>query len=317
MIHFMLSPSSIMGLACKVKQDAWMSVLIASAIGILNIIFIYGTIYKYNHKLTFIKILEKYFGIIFGKIIAIIYIIYFMFISLLILRHIYEVLIMYLLPGTPKIIIISICVLLIIYSVNKGIESIARAGEIYFFATMFAYISFIFFLLFSNIINFNNLFPILDNGFKPVVKASIPLFIAFPFGELVPFLTIFHYLNKSKGTVKTSVLAMLSITFILTILTILTIITLGAYIINNSPYPTIKMIRLINVGFSVRRLYSLAVMISLTSSVIKLMLFFFVTTTGLRDIFDPKSCQKYIIPTSFITVISTYFIFSYYTSYVD
>ena len=119
------------------------------------------------------------------------------------------------------------------YAVSKGIEIIARVGEIYFFSSLLAYISFIVFLLLSDVIEINNLFPILEDGISPVIKSSLPLIINFPFGEIVVFYSIFSYLNQSKSFLKV-VLAFISITIIIVLLNISNITTIGPYLIDNA-----------------------------------------------------------------------------------
>ena len=316
MFHYMLGPASVLCIGGEANQDAWIAIIIASIIGIINFSLIYGTIYKYNNELSFVKVLEKYFGVIIGKIISSIYVIYFLLTSVLIIRHIYEMVTMYLLVGTPIIVIIFLNLLMIIYAVNKGIETIARAGEIYFFATIGAYISFILFLTLSDVIDINNLFPVLENGLKPVIKASLPLFIIYPFGELVSFLYIFQYLNKTKGTIKTGTFAIFSATIIIIIITILNIVTIGVYLIHNSAYPTMKMIRLINVENIIQRLDSLAVLIFLTSSFFKLIIFIFVICNSIRDITGVKKYQYFIIPAAIIIGIISILLITSYTKLI-
>lgn len=317
MFHFMLGAASVISLANDAKQNAWLSILFASIVGTLIFIFVHGSIIKNNCGLSLVKILEKHLGKKLGKIIAFLFVLYFMALSLLVFRHCYEMLIMYTLPGTPKFVINIVITLVTVYAVSKGIEIIARVGEIYFFSSLLAYISFIVFLLLSDVIEINNLFPILEDGISPVIKSSLPLIINFPFGEIVVFYSIFSYLNQSKSFLKVGVLAFISITIIIVLLNISNITTIGPYLIDNATYPTLKTIRLINVRDFIQRLDSLAVLIFLTSSLFKLYIFFYVINTSLRDIFNTKNYKVYIIPTTIIIlIVSTFFTTENYTQLI-
>ena len=315
-VHYILGAASVISIGEKAKQSAWISVLIASIIGILIFVLIYGSIFKFNKELTFVKTIEKHFGKILGKIIAFLFILYFIFISLFVIRHIYEVISLLLLPETPKIVINSVSVLLTIYSVSKGIETVARTGEIYFFGTILAYIAFTIFLLFSDVVNIDNLFPMFEVGFLKIIKAAIPLFLIFPFGELVVFLSLLHYTEREKGTIKACVLAIMSGGFILILLNFLNITTIGPYLIENTPFPTLKTIRLIKVQDFIQRLDSLAVLIFLTSTFFKLKIFYFAIASGLRDIFGTKKYTGFLFPAAITAAIASILFTDNYTYFI-
>ncbi len=316
MVLFILGTSSVMFLGRNAKQDAWIAVVIGSIVGMILYLLIHGLLFKSYPDLPFTKIFEKILGKVMGKILSFLYVLYLLFLSSLVLRYIYEMLVMYVLAGTPKIVLIFFVASLVIYAVLKGFETMSRTAELYFFSVILAYITFIILILLSDIIELKYLFPILEDGFKPVIKEAVPLFLGYPFGELCSFLYIYPLVNKKKMVIKVGLLAILSTSFILILLTVLSITTIGIYWSQNSPFPILKMIRLINVGDILQRFDSLAVLIFLTGSIFKLGIFCYATNSSLQDIFNTKKYTIFLVPTGILVITGSYLIANNYTTYI-
>lgn len=304
MVLFGFGSSSVLGLGMIAKQDAWISVLIAALGGIL-LLLMYGYIFKNHSETTFVLTLEKVLGKYIGKLIAMFYLIYFMYISTLVLRDIGELIEMYVLSGTPMLMINLMTMLVVVYAGYLGVETLVRMFEIYIFAVLFLYLTFIILLFASGVFEYTNLLPILENGWNPVIKAVFPLLLAFPFGEMIVFLTFFAYVNKKKNVIKTGVLSMATVAVMLTFVTILNIITLGVYLSKNSTFPTIETIRLINAADFVQRIDSIAVLIFMACGFAKVVTYFMAVNIGLKDLYRTENYKRFIIPIGLIILFGS------------
>ena len=63
---------------------------------------------------------------------------------------------------------------------------------------MIGYILIVFMFIGSNIIHLERLMPMLENGIQPVLQASLPEVISFPFGQIVVFLMFWSHLDDKK-----------------------------------------------------------------------------------------------------------------------
>lgn len=316
MFMYMLSPASVIFIAKEAKHDAWMATLIGGILGMLKIGLIITFIYKNNNNLSFPEILEKLVGKYISKILVILYTIYFIFKSLFLLRHTSELLTTYVLNTTPPLVLHIVEFSVVIYAVYKGLETISRTAEIYYFAVVFSYILFAVLLYFSDVLKMENILPMLENGFIPVLKSSVPLVLSFPYGDLIVFLSITHFVNKKEKVTKVSLLALLSTTLVLTLITVQNLMTVGPYLVENTPYPTMKSIRMIDVGDFLQRLDSIAVLSFLTCSFFKLMILQYAISTGLQTVFKTKKYQTFIIPSSVIIIIGSLYIAKNYTTHL-
>jgi len=317
MVLFGLGSSSVLGLGSSAKQDAWISILLAGVTGIALFVFVYGTIFKTYPDQNFTATIKSIFGKPIGTVITMFYILYFLFISTLVLRDIGELVITYILPGTPILAIQFMAVIVMAYAVYLGIETMGRSAELYIFPVFFFIIFIAVFLLISGAVQFSNLLPIMENGYKPIVQAAYPLVLAFPFGELIVFNMILYHVNKKQTAIKTGALAMGTTMLLITFITIMNITAIGIYLTENSPFPTVKMVRMINVAEFVQRLDSIAVVMFLIGSIAKITVYGYVVNTGLKDLFQkPYNYNKFIIPIFLIILLGSVYFYDSFTQQI-
>lgn len=163
------------------KQDAWLVDILSLFLGLIPIALL---IYIINYKPDK-NILEKnraLFGKLFGNIINFIIFIYIFFMLIITIHGVTVFATTMYLTKTPGIFVAAIFVLTAIYAVIKGIETIARTSEILFFLATFL-VAVIVTSLFSQF-SFDELKPILANGFMPVINNSL-LFLSYCFSPLI------------------------------------------------------------------------------------------------------------------------------------
>jgi len=165
------------------KQDAWLTLLMATILGIIPILLIILTINYLPDKNIFEKT-KVLFGKIGGTIVNTILMLIILTILLLILwTTIYFSLTQYL-TKVPYLFVGIVYSLTAAYAVTKGIETIVRTNQISFFIAILL-ITFIWTGLYPNF-QLEQIKPIMANGIKPLIgDALIALSYAFP-----PLLTL-------------------------------------------------------------------------------------------------------------------------------
>jgi spore germination protein KB len=222
-----LNPTTIAG------QDAWLAYIFGWLGGFL-LIWLYVRIALINPSLTLVEILKKVFGKYFGTVLALLYIWYFLHLAAIVLRDFGEHMNVTVYFKTPMVFTMGCFALLIAYCLRKGLEVTGRAAEI-LMPYLFVFLLVIFCLLLPEY-DTDNLFPFLEKGLAPVIKASLGVF-TFPFGESVAFLMIFPALYSARQLKKVSFTAFLVMGFIIFGVIIRDLLSLGPDLLTRLVFP--------------------------------------------------------------------------------
>ncbi|GAB2574194.1 spore germination protein (amino acid permease) [Gracilibacillus alcaliphilus] len=196
MVLFQLSNSLLIPLAMGAEQDSWLVILLAMIISIF-LFFVYHSLYHYYPHLLLTDYIEKVIGKIFGRILAFLYILFFLFSAARVLRESGEMLLSFAFPETPLIVSSTLLILVVVYAVYKSIEVITRTGELLFVIMCLLALSLFLLIAISGLIHLSNLKPILESPSK-VIKTVFTETLYVPFGEIVIFTMVFPYLNQAK-----------------------------------------------------------------------------------------------------------------------
>ncbi|MBU8757652.1 spore germination protein, partial [Priestia megaterium] len=131
MVLFELGSSLLVPIAIDVKQDAWLAILLGMA-GSFVLFLVYYKLHSYYPDLLPTEYMQKIMGKWIGSVLAFIYILYFMYDAARVLRDFGEMLLTFAYPDTPLFIANTLLMLVIIYTIRKGIEVLARSGEVLF-----------------------------------------------------------------------------------------------------------------------------------------------------------------------------------------
>ncbi|MEH7307198.1 GerAB/ArcD/ProY family transporter, partial [Neobacillus drentensis] len=246
-VLFEMGSAILLGLGAKVKQDAWIAILLGLAGGI-SVFFIYYRLYMYYPDLPLTSYLQKIVGKWLGRFIGVLYITYFIYLASRVLRDFGELLTTTIYNSTPLFVINSLMIITIIYGLHKGFEVLARVGEIFFGIVYFTAILGMLLIVFSGLIHLGNLKPILENGLKPVLKTFLRETITFPFGEMVVFTMLLPFLNDKKKAKFVCVGGMILAGINITITTIINITVLGVDLFYRSTFPLLSTIGRIQIA---------------------------------------------------------------------
>ena len=222
-----------------IKQDGWIIPLMGIIIGIIFVLLV-TYIFNYKPDLNFPKKLDTLFNKKIGSILIIIFCMFCFFMCCLTYLNLNNFIHGQFLSKTPTIAIAIICIIAIFYILTKGLNTIAKTGNILFYIAMILFfISFIGLLPFMEI---QNLKPFLNN--KPLnYLESLNCFYAF---NIVPmlFLTILpkDKINNPKLK-KTLILSFVLSAFTMFIVMFSTLASFGYELTSLYKYPEFHVLK--------------------------------------------------------------------------
>lgn len=271
------------------KKDSWLSAIIAGVV-IFPVTFIILKLYQRYEGFTLIEICEKAAGKIFGTVIGLLYILYFMIIAFSVSAEMGQVLKTAFMPLTPNWVFIITSILVSAYAVGRDIEVIARVNEILFPLGVGA----LEFLLIVNIkdLNFSYFLPVFENGIVPVLRGA--LVILGWMGEVVTMLQILPFVNKPDKVKKAANISTLIIT--LGILSGTLVYALFGPLTEMLLIPSLEFARFASLGKYLYNFDLLVMAIWTTGIFVKIMVFYYVSVFSLAQLCKVKNYKNLVLP---------------------
>jgi spore germination protein KB len=290
-------PSS---LASQAKTDAWISSLLSPAIGLLLLLIVIRLSKRFP-GLALTEIAEIILGKWLGKIVSFFFLATFPYlITFYTLRDIGDFLTMQIMPETPIETIHIVLFVVVIMGVRLGLEPLARAAEI-----LFPWVILLFVILFVFLIpqiEKNNILPVLENGVKPVIRASIP-YISFPYLESVNFLLLVSHVKRSHQVGRAMVNGLLLASFFMFVATLFTILVFGSQLTTLFMYPSYELAKKINIGNFLQRIEIIMAMIWFITIYFRLTLLFYVAVVGFAQVTKAADYRFLTFPLGMITIV--------------
>lgn len=282
-LMFELGSSIVVGIGNKAKQDAWIAVMIATIIGVF-IAKGYCALLNIRPRTTLFELLDDAFGKLVGRILSFAYSFYFLFIASLVIRDFCELITTVIFPNTPiELIDLSLC-LVIIYVIYLGIEVLGRSIEIFFpYATLFLLLLLLFFII-NGSLHLDNLRPVLEFGFGPILSAVFPELLTFPFGETIVFTVILANVTRFDSISKTSSSSVLLSGILLMVFEFVKIAVLGVEANNRVAFPLLSAARDISIANFIERLDALVVFVMMLGIFVKASVLYYCSAKGLEHL---------------------------------
>ncbi len=242
-----VTSSNIIHLA---RQDSWISIIVGTILGLIPLsIFLY--VKNHYPDDTIFSITKKLFGTVIGKIINTILVIGISFIIIITFYNMIGFISSQYLHRTPTIAIGIMFILVIVYILTKGINVIARTQVVLLYFGILLFL-FAYFGL-TKEIKLDNIKPILEFGWSPILKGSIsyiafntlPLFVL----TAIPKNYVFDNKHYNRNVIITYFLS--SITLMLTTFFIISIF--GPHLALLYQYPEYHLLKLINISGFISR----------------------------------------------------------------
>ncbi|WP_416826301.1 GerAB/ArcD/ProY family transporter [Ectobacillus polymachus] len=303
-VLFELGTAIVVPLGLVAKQDAWIAVLLGLAGGIV-LFFFYGLLSNRYIGMPLTSYTKQIFGKYIGSFISLFYILFFIYGAARDLRDGGEFLQTSMYDQTPLFILNVLMLAAIAYVLYKGLNVLARTGEIYLILMILLGIIGLLLILFSGIIDIKNLQPILSKGWFPVLTAAYPRMFMFPFGETICFTMILSNLDKPQFGMKIGISAMVFSGMILSLITLVEITVLGVDIANRTTFPLLATISKVNIANFLQRLDFIVVLALIMGDFFKVAIFFYAAVIGVTDLFHIKKHRDVVVPIGMIILFSS------------
>lgn len=306
MITFLMGSSLVMGVGGEAKRDAWLSVLIAMLLSI-PVLSIYARIVSLFPDKGLYEILTAIFGKTIGKIIALPFIWYAFHLGALVIRNFTEFINVVTLPETPQYVIAFLMMLLSIWIVKAGIEVIGRWCGVVLPIILSAI--FIVTLLMIPDLEFENIKPVLYEGFKPVFNAAFSV-LSFPFAELVILIAIFINLKKGNSPYKIFYWSLLIGGSVLAMITLRSLLVLGLPNISIMYFASYASVRLINIGNFLQRIEVTVAITFMLAGFVKVNICLLVASRGIARVLNFENYRQIVAPIGLLMMILSLIIYS-------
>ncbi|WP_075617743.1 GerAB/ArcD/ProY family transporter [Paenisporosarcina indica] len=286
-------------LAAQVKQDAWISAIIGTAIGLL-IVWLFCTIAQWFPNLTYVQIIEKLLGKWIGIAVSILFILMSFLYTADLLYQSGTFLNIHAMPNTPMAALNILMVMIIIMGVRQGLETIARSAEI---LILVFFILFIFLVIFvAPEVKFENIQPVFEVDTKAIFTSSF-FYVAISTINAVVLLMIYPaFIDKSKQAKTSFIIGNLIGGIIIIVLTLLCITVLGPDRTASEIYPGYELAKNINIADFIQRIEGLMAALWIISLYFKATLYFYVSVLGLAQILNLKDYRPLTLPLGMIAV---------------
>lgn len=286
-------------LGAQAKQDAWMSAIVGVAIG-LGIIVLLSAVGNRLPSLSLVEACKVLLGKWLGTAVAVLFVIHSFFLAVFMLRYIGDFMATQIMPETPVEAIHIVFIILVIMASKYGLETFARSAEIFLpWVLLFLIVLTLFVLPQMQV---DNLMPVMQKGFAPVLKGSLPL-IGIPYLELVLFLMIYPHVDDASKRRRAFLLGGAIGGSMIILVTILTLSVLGPYLTVRNIYPSFALTKKINIGQFLQRIEALLAITWFLTIFFKTTVTFYVSALGFAQIFKLKRYQSVLAPLGFLTAI--------------
>lgn len=278
-------------------RDMWISTIIGSVSGIVAVFLAWKLHQQFKGK-TIIQYSSEIVGSIPGKIIGVVYIIYYLHNNSLVLIQYAHFMVGYFLNDTPIIAIIVLLVITCALSVRSGVEVMGRSSQ--FFTPLIFIFIIIIFLLLSKDLDYKHMLPVMGNGLLPVLKgASTPIAWFSHFFAISFFLP---YLSSKSNGLKSGLFIVLAVITALTMTNLFSLLLFGEST-STYTYPVWSATRYISVGGFLEHVEALIMVVWLAGVFIKVSVFYYITVIGTAQWFELKDYRPIVFPIGFILVV--------------
>lgn len=276
--------------AAAAGRDAWLAPLLATLPG-LYLAFVVFSLGRRFPGLTLIEYLQLVFGAWAGRLVGLLYIFFFLHTNSVIIREFGELLATIVLPATPMTLMHVIILALCAWALRGGLEIQARIMGLTIPPVLVLFLLAI--ALTAANMNLKNLLPVLESGFKPVIKASLdPMAWR---GEMVLLAMFLPYMARPELGRRCMVIAVIVIGLILSIDSAANTAVFGPSV-GRLTFPAFSLIRMVSVAQFFERIESVLVIIWVIGLFGKISLFYYGSVLGAAQLAGLRDYRPLVLP---------------------
>ncbi|NPV91169.1 MAG: endospore germination permease [Firmicutes bacterium] len=242
-------------LAETVRQDAWISSLIATVFGVMAALLAVALGRRFP-GLTLIEYLPLILGKPLGRIVGVVYALFSIQLGAYLIREFGMFLSVSVMPETPVAVFMVTVMVVIFYAIRSGIEVIARVNEI--ILPVMIIILLAVFLLPYNLMDFRRLLPVGEHS--PGTLLATSLVEAAISGHVFIAAMLLPALSGTRHIARSLVLSVVIAGILMAVAEITCTAVFGGAEVANMEFPLFSLARMINVAKIITRLEVLLVL---------------------------------------------------------
>lgn len=301
-IMFVISSSTLILptlLAMQAKQDAWLSAILGTSASML-LVLVYGKLGTRFPGMTLAEISDRLLGKFMGKALMLLFLCYLFIITPGLLSQVGTLATSLFLAQTPTPAVNLLFFSIIVFAVLLGLETFARAAELFLPFVML--LLFLLLIALLPLIEFRYLMPMLENGIGPVIKGALTV-IGIPFLDLAILLMVFPSVSDGKAAYKVYFAATAFGGLMLIVVILFSTLIIGPFITEIAEYPFFVLAQKVNIGHFVQRIESIVMMIWIVSLFFKITICYYALLLLAGQIFQLRSYKLLAVPIGFIIIV--------------
>jgi spore germination protein (amino acid permease) len=265
-------------------HDAWIAALIAGVLTHLVVWLMIKTLEKFENKDLYDIHLLVY-GKTIGNVANVIYMVYFLVATIVVLRNYVEMIQVWLFPNAPQWLLSLLISSVVFYGVNGGLRTIVGACVMFVILTVW-----LLFLLYFPLIyaEWTGVLPILETDLKHLSKGVLSMTLTMAGFEIIYF--IYAYAKDKSKVQRYTQIGIMSVTFVYTAVMFVSIVFFSGGELLKTDWATFTMLKIIKFPFLERFEY-IGVSLWLLVILPNLLMYSWAATKGLKRTFSWK--QKY------------------------
>ncbi|MHA6530868.1 GerAB/ArcD/ProY family transporter [Paenibacillus sp. BAC0078] len=278
------------------KQDAWIAGLISIPIGVA-LTMLQVQLLKLNPGKNLVEICLKILGKWLGSAVALYYLFFFLLAASTYVREIEDFMATQIYERTPGGVIRFMAIVVLVYGVRLGLETLGRAAQIFLPLFIF-FLATLMILLFPQV-ELGRLQPMLITPL-PNMLHSIMFGVFYPFGELCVFTMVYPYAQKESSTKRDILISLMVGGVVLNLVLFLSLSVLGVFYTEHQFYAAYILAQKINIGNFLQRIEAFLATAWIISTYFKTAMYFYAFTLGTAQLLKLKSHIPLIFPTAFL-----------------
>ncbi|GEC91516.1 GerAB/ArcD/ProY family transporter [Brevibacillus brevis] len=282
-------------------KDAWMSAILSGLIGLL-LTWMVVSLARFHPNRTLVQLCISLLGKWLGSLLVVIFLWFFLHVTIITVRQFAEILNTALMPETPVSFFIVFVIVAVIFSVYRGLEAITRSNTITLPISLASILLIL--ILVRKDIHTEAILPMLEDGWMPVIMGSVvPLAWH---GEIILILMLYPYVSDKEHVLKSSLFAVLINTIVLLLISIAVIGVFGSDEALHLTLPFFSLVRMISVANFFERIEAMMVAVWISLLLTKMCIYLYAGVIGMGQWLHLRSYKFLIIPMSVLSLILSY-----------
>ncbi|QZY57312.1 GerAB/ArcD/ProY family transporter [Crassaminicella profunda] len=311
---FVVAETFVLARGIEAKQDFWLAIILGMIISV-PFMLIFSRLHRLYPQKDLFDMNECILGKTLGKILNFLLIYYVATNMMSVMSVFNHFIITVSLLDTPIEITYIALILLCIYGVRSGVEVMGRWTE--FFLPIIIIGLSIGIVLVIPKMNVKNLYPILNEGIKPIVEGGILTFL-FPLGETIAFVMIFTTLRDDMSFKRSYIYGLIFGGSLILILVLTEVLVIGVDQTSTYFFPGYQTFTRLSIGGTLERLEIISAATFILGGFIKISILLLAVSRGFAKIFNFDDYRFIVTPiglfianVSYIFYDSTMFMFEW------